>query len=121
MSSEDLKAIEATIDDYFYGMYRSDRTLIERAFTAEAAIEGLTEGRYMRMSRADFADFVAKQDSAEEAGEPFEMQIVSLDITVDAAFVKVADRYIGRDFIDYLSLLKTDSGWRIVHKSWHSG
>lgn len=120
MRGRDVEQISATIDDYFMGMYRSDPKLIEKAFTADAVIEGHTGGRYLRMIRSGFADFVAAQASAEKAGEPFDMKIVSVDVTEDAAMVKVSDRYIGRDFVDYLSLLKVDGRWRIVHKSWHS-
>jgi hypothetical protein len=121
MSKEDLDAIAATVDDYFYGMYRSDGSLIEKAFTEDALIIGHTEGSYAQMTRADFAGFVAKQASADEAGEPFDMRIVSVDVTVDAAVVKVADRYLGRDFIDYLTLIKKDGRWVIAHKAWHTG
>ncbi len=120
MRERDIENVAKTVDDYFLGMYRSDSQLILRAFSSDAVIEGHTGGRYHRMTRQEFADFVAEQPSAEKAGEPFDMRIVSIDISVNAAAVKVADRYIGRDFIDYLSLLEIDGRWRIVHKSWYS-
>ena len=116
----DLDQISACVDKYFYGMFRSDGDLLRSAFHPGAMISGHTDGRLTEMDLDQFANFAAKQASAEAAGDAFEMRIVAIDVTGNAATVKVADRYIGRDFIDYLSLLKIDGDWRIYNKLWHS-
>jgi hypothetical protein len=47
------------------------------------------------------------------------MKIVSLDITGNEAFVKVADLYLGFQFTDYLSLMKIEGVWVIVNKTFY--
>ena len=37
-----------------------------------------------------------------------------------AAIVKVADCYLDRDSIDYLSLIEVDGRWRICNKLWQT-
>ena len=119
--ANDLQQISETVAWYFNGMYRSDGDLLRKAFSDTAMITGHTDGRFTEMDLDTFVEFAASQDSAQAAGEPFDMRIVALDVTGNAATVKVADHYIGRDFIDYLALLKKDGQWRIYNKLWHSG
>jgi len=92
-----------------------------RRFFDSAMITGQTDGRFTEMDLDTFVDVAASQGSVQAAGEPFDMRIVSLDVTGNAAIVKVTDHYIGCDFIDYLALLKKDGQWRIYNKLWHSG
>ena len=68
-----------------------------------------------------FVALAEDQPSAEAAGEEFDMRIVSIDVSGQAAVVKVADKYIGRDYIDYLSLLKVGGEWLIYNKIWQGG
>ena len=84
-------------------------------------ITGHKDGRFTEMHLDTFVDFAASQGSAQAADEPFDMLIVSLDVTGNVAVVKVTDHYIGHDFIDYLASLKKDGQWRIYNKLWHSG
>ena len=48
------------------------------------------------------------------------MRLVSLDLNENAAIIKVKDLYLGLWFTDYLSLLKIDNEWLIVHKVFSS-
>ncbi len=117
---DDLAQIAEVVNWYFNGMYQSDGALLKRAFHPKAKLSGHTDGKFVEMELEGFAKFAAKQPSAEAAGEPFEMRIVSIDVTGLAAIVKVADIYIGRKFTDYLSLLKIDGKWQIYNKLWHT-
>jgi len=49
----------------------------------------------------------------EEKGD---LSITSVDITGDAASVKVVEVYDQSKYIDYLSLLKLNGEWKIVNK-----
>lgn len=49
----------------------------------------------------------------EEEGD---LQIVSIDVTGNAASVKVLETYPKSTYTDYLSLLKLSGGWKIVNK-----
>ena len=117
----EMQQISECVERYFQGMYQSDGAILRSAFHASAAITGNTEGKYAAMDVDSFVSFAEKQASAAAAGEAYDMRIVAIDVSGDAAMVKVADRYIGRDFIDYLSLLKVDGAWLIHNKIWQGG
>lgn len=113
----DDQQIRAVIDDYFQGLYRSDRVSLERAFHAEARISGWDEGKLIDAPAAKFIDFVANVSAPADDGEAYEMTVESLDIAGSAATAKVCDLYKGLQFTDYLTLLRFDEGWRIVNKT----
>ncbi len=48
------------------------------------------------------------------------MRLVSLDRTGSVAVARVAVRYQGRQYTDYLTLQKADVGWSIVGKLFFS-
>ena len=117
--ANEIAAITRTIDDYFQGMYKSDRALIERAFHPDAVVCGHFDGAYRHRSRQNFADFVEGVPAPEKNGVPYDMAIVAIDVTGDAAVVKVRDLYLNRYFVDYLTLLKSDGAWKIINKTYH--
>ncbi len=114
---DEKQQILAVIDDYFQGLYRSDRVRLERAFHVDARISGWDEGKLIDAPIAKFIDFVSGVSAPADAGEPFDMRIESLDVAGSAASAKVSDLYKGLRFTDYLTLLRFDDGWRIVNKT----
>ena len=52
-------------------------------------------------------------------GEDYDMRIVSVDMTGNEAVAKVEDLYSGFRFTDYLSLLRIDGTWFIIHKTFY--
>ncbi len=117
VADADLTAIEVVIEDYFEGMYLSDTKRLERAFHPNARIAGYDEGTLIDNPIDKFIAFVGKVTPPSDEGEPFEMEIISVDIQGAAAAVKVKDLYKGLRFTDYLSLLKVDGTWKIVSKT----
>jgi len=113
------EAIERTVEDYFQGLYRSDMERLRRAFHANARIAGPDDGVLREMNLEQFITFAAQQPSAADAGEPLDMRILDVDIAGDVATVKVVDSYIGRRFIDHLSMVRLDGRWWIYNKLWH--
>ena len=74
----------------------------------------------MEMSVDDFAGFVASQQpSPKEKGENVVFEILSCDIEGATAAVKVRDKYLGITFLDTLSLIKVESGWKLYNKLFH--
>ncbi len=113
----DRAAIDAVIDDYFQGMYHSDTERLTRAFHADARIAGHDEGKLIDNPIDRYIAFIGRVSAPADDGEPFEMEVLSVDIQGTAAAVKVADLYKGLRFTDYLSLLKIDGNWKIVAKT----
>jgi hypothetical protein len=115
----DLDLIEQTVQDYFQGMYHSDTARLKKAFHANAFLMGYFNGKITRIALDDWLGMIAKTPAPAGKGEVYDMKIVSADMTENVAAVKVSDLYLGLRFTDYLSLVKLEDGWKIVHKSFH--
>ena len=120
--ADDRQQIEQTVRRYFDGLYNSSGTDIRATFHPDAMITGFMSdtGKMAAMTCDRFVAFVEAQASPASTGEPYEMDIAAIDIAGQVATAKVIDRYIGKRFTDYLSLVKDDKGWRVYNKLWHA-
>jgi hypothetical protein len=116
MSEE--KSVESVVHLYVEGMAHAHEGALRKAFHAKASIVGNYEGKVEWLSLDDFVAEVMSQGVAPAGTQPL-IQIETLDVTGDAASVKIVDDYAGMRFSDYLSLLKVDGRWLIVHKVYH--
>lgn len=111
------RAVAATVELYLQGHATGDGALWRRAFHPEAKLFWVKDGQLAQRTAEEFAASASGRPAADEARRA--RKISSLDIAGDAAMVKVELRYPEVTFIDYLSLLKLDGQWRIVHKIFH--
>ncbi|MEE9299640.1 MAG: nuclear transport factor 2 family protein [Alphaproteobacteria bacterium] len=114
--------IRETVQRYFDGLYHGRGSDIAAAFHPSAMIAGImsASGEFSEMSRDDFIRFVNERPAPADTGEPYEMDILSVEITGEIASVKVVDRCHGKRFTDHLLLIKTGGSWRIYGKLWHA-
>tara|TARA_Y100000748_G_scaffold295953_1_gene288220 strand:+ start:130 stop:498 length:369 start_codon:yes stop_codon:yes gene_type:complete len=116
----DKEQIENVIQLYVDSMDESNPDKVKQAFHSNAKVVGYLHGDFMEMSVDDFAGFVASQQpSPKEKGENVVFEILSCDIEGATAAVKVRDKYLGITFLDTLSLIKVESGWRLYNKLFH--
>ena len=112
--------IENVIQLYVDSMNESNPDKVKQAFHSNAKVVGYLHGDFMEMSVDDFAGFVASQQpSPKEKGENVDFEILSCDIEGATAAVKVRDKYLGITFLDTLSLIKVESGWKLYNKLFH--
>jgi protease I len=111
-----------TIQGYFDGLYHGRGAKIAECFHSSAMIAGImsASGEFSEMSRDEFVAFVDERPAPASVGEPYEMEILSVDVTGEIASVKVMDRCHGKRFTDYLLLIRTGGRWSIYNKLWHA-
>ena len=115
----DAEQIRATIQTYFDCMYESSAQKTHAAFHENAKITGYMGNDLAQMSVTEFADFVAAQPSAKDAGEAPFLDVLSMEIAGQTAVVRLRDDYLGSRFLDTLSLLKENDEWCIYNKLFH--
>tara|TARA_Y100000748_G_scaffold181667_1_gene152179 strand:- start:1410 stop:1778 length:369 start_codon:yes stop_codon:yes gene_type:complete len=116
----DKAQIENVVQLYVDSMDESNPNKVKEAFHSNAKVLGYLHGEFMEMSVDDFAGFVeSQQPSPKEKGENVVLEILSCDIEGSTAAVKVRDKYLGITFVDTLSLIKVESGWKIYNKLFH--
>ena len=116
----DEQQIRETLQTYIDSMYESSAEKARVAFHPNAKVTGYLEDGLHEMTTEDFAGFVAaQQPSPRDKGETIELEILSIDIAGDTAAARIRDNYLGLNFLDSISLLKTDGRWSIYNKLFH--
>ena len=113
--TQDLAAVEAAARDYIEGWYAGDVERMDRALhddlvkripldEAESGLREVTKARMLEMTA----------DGGGDMADP------AYDILVDEIADDIASvRLISPEYVDYLHLAKTSSGWRIVSVLFH--
>jgi hypothetical protein len=116
MSEE--QAIRAVVHLYVDGMAFANEPALKKAFHQQATVIGNYQGAVEWLSRDEFIASIMAEEPARPDTQPL-MEIEMIEITGDAASVRVIDEFAGMRFSDYLSLLKIDGRWTIVNKLYH--
>jgi hypothetical protein len=116
MSEE--QAVQSVVHLYVDGMTFAHDAALRKAFHPKASIIGNYENAVEWLSVDEFVAAVASEGAAPAGTQPL-IDILALDITGDAASVKLIDAFAGLKFTDYLSLLKVNGRWVIVSKLYH--
>jgi Putative lumazine-binding len=114
-----LVLVGQTVQQYFEGMHFGDTSQLREVFHVDASLMGYYQGEFIRQSREEWCLEVEGLPKPAEHGDPFEMRIVSVDVTGRIATVKAAVLYLNLRFTDYLTLVQFDDRWKIVHKAYH--
>jgi hypothetical protein len=117
-TQNDTAAVREVVERYLHGLKFNDTLSLGRAFWPEAKLFFIKrDGTLGQLTQAawyrGFAGSVGKE-------EPGDLRIVSVDVTGDAASVKVEETYPRSVYVDYLNLLRIGPEWRIVNKIYTS-
>src|SRR5262245_19657725 len=114
----DAAAVRETVEAYLHGLKFNDVESLRRAFWPDARLFFVDkDGHLGQLTQARWYEGFAPVAGREEEGE---LRIASLTATRDIASVTVVEEYPRSRYTDYLSLVKFDSGWRIVNKIYTS-
>ncbi len=116
-----IAAIEAVVRTYLDGLYEGDGTKIAAAFHPVSHLYNVVDGAVVDLPRGEWLERIASRAKPSEAGFTREDRVLAIDLAGDdAACVKVNCCIPPRYFTDFLLLLKTSDGWKIVSKSFHT-
>ena len=114
MSEKD--AIVATALDYFEGWYDADLDRVDRALHPQLVKRRPAEvggGDPRVTTKQMMLDYVRKGGGAEDkTDDPIEVDVVDIHHDIATAVVRSAQ------YREYLHLLRTPDGWRIVNAFW---
>ena len=106
--------VRRTVESYLHGLKFNDVTSLEKAFAPEAKLFFVKkDGSMGQLTQAQWYKGFEANAGKEEEGT---LEIVSVDITGNAASVKVREEYPGSIYTDYVALLKLGGEWKIVNK-----
>lgn len=110
----DLGAITSTLMDYIEGAANGEPERVKRAFHPELNLYSIRNDSLNVWYGQDYTGGITKGKKSNRIG-----RIVSIDYENDAAMAKIEIIMPGpkRIYTDYLMLLKYQSQWKIIHKS----
>jgi len=107
-------AVVATVLDYFEGWFDGDTERMERALHPALAKRG---PELRTATKDDMVAWTAEGEGKAEDPGPGRR----IDVTVVDAHGNIASAVVDSDvYREYLHLVRTDDGWRIVNALWQS-
>lgn len=111
-------AVRQAIEHYFRGHATGDGEHFKKVFHPEAKLFWVRDGKFTQRTSAEYIAGASGKPPEDEAQR--KRKIENLDITGNAAVVKVLLDYPNARFTDYMSMLKIDGVWMIVNKTFVS-
>jgi len=113
--SSDKKEIEKQLNYYFEGTRIDNPDVLKKAFHTGATLKYINaDGDYKMIPIQQFYSFFTNTKT-----RTFKSKIYYIDVYGTAANVKLSTRYKTYQYIDYMNMLKTKDGWKIVSKISH--
>ncbi|MBQ4836949.1 MULTISPECIES: nuclear transport factor 2 family protein [Pseudoalteromonas] len=108
----EIDKVNDVIKRYCDGLYYADVEKLRDIF-CECAVLKAPE---IRRTREEWLALVSRRPVPFEQGEQYNYKVISLDIVGEQALVKLYCPLLGREYVDFLGLLKELGQWRIVNK-----
>lgn len=114
-TTSDIDLIRETIGHYFSGHETGDGSHFTQAFHEDAKLFWVRDGELNQRPSVEFAARASGKPAADE--DQRERRIVNIDVSGNAAVVKVELDYPSALIHDYMSMLKIGDEWKIVNKT----
>jgi len=114
---EEKAAIAKTIQLYFDGMMERDRDKLDRAFDTSARLIGYRGDTFTVTPYEEWASGTARGEKRNPAD--FSNHLIEVEVKGYTALAKTELFWPGIYYYDYLTLIKMDGDWKIVHKTWY--
>lgn len=111
------EAIRAVIHHYFKGIETGDTALLGQTFHPDALLFGDINGTPYAKTRNEYLGGVANRISPAASGQPFEAEILSIDVINSIATAKLHVRMYTFNYYNFITLHETDGKWLIVNKT----
>jgi len=107
--------ITAVVENYVQGYLQADPERVAQVFHPDTRLYSMDEGK---LDKTEMPDWIENLKDRRARGDirKAKFQIAHLDVTQDAAMVKVLLTFAHMQFTDYLSLLLINERWVIIGK-----
>jgi hypothetical protein len=113
-------AIVDLLKRYYDALYRCDTDLLASVFHASAQYFTASSGELLHLDMHSYFPIVKQRISPESSGDPYTFSIDSIELAgAVTAIARMHSSMLGKDFIDLLTLIKLEDGWKIIAKVFH--
>ncbi|AZV78669.1 nuclear transport factor 2 family protein [Parasedimentitalea marina] len=116
----EFAAVTGVLETYFDGLYHADTDRLSIAFHTKAIYATADEVPLLYRTMDEYFRVVETRESPASRAEPRRDRIDAIEFAGDnTAFARVRCSIGTRDFIDFLTLVRTNGTWRIIAKVFH--
>lgn len=116
-TDETIGEIIELMNTYFDCLYDADHKGMAKVFHPEARYINTVDGEYVNCSTEEYLQILKKRVPPRERGDSRNDQILSIETeSPNMAFTKVRLTMMDREYLDYLTLLKSNGRWQIISK-----
>ncbi|WP_144579133.1 nuclear transport factor 2 family protein [Agrobacterium sp. DE0009] len=109
--------ITVALQDYFDALYFCDTNRLQRVFHPRAIYATADETPLLYRTMEEYVPVVAARQSPASRNETRRDHIDAIDLAGEnTAFARVRCSIGQRDFVDFLTLVRSDGEWRIISK-----
>ena len=116
----DISQVQDALWIYLEALHNGDVDGLARAFAPASALYASADGEATALPIEPWLDRVRNRKSAKDSGYDAQNRILSIEVVGDMAMAKVSSAFPPKHFTDFLSLVRTKDGWRIVSKTYHA-
>lgn len=110
-------AIRLVLADYFDTLHFSDVGKLRQVFHPKAIYVTADESPLLYRTMAEYEAVVAAREAPASRNDPRRDFIDSIELAGEnMTFARVRCSIGDRDFVDFLTLVRTDAGWQIIAK-----
>ncbi len=118
MTPEDHKQVLSLIELYFEGLHHADSKMLRKVFHPKLAYVCATEGDELYLDLDTYMTRVEGRTPPAERGDPRDEAVLEIAFGSDRiARVTARMSMMGRDYLDFLTLVREGADWRIVTKA----
>jgi len=115
-----FQEIPRLLEAYFDALHHCDVGLLQQVFHPKAIYATADEAPFLHRTMEEYVRVVAARESPASRGEQRRDVIDAIELAGgNTAFAKVRCSIGDRDFVDFLTLVRTDGSWRIIAKIFH--
>jgi hypothetical protein len=113
----DFVAVTDMLETYFDGLYHADTNRLAIVFHPKAIYATADETPLLHRTMDEYFPVVAKRVSPASRDEPRRDVIESIEFAGEStAFARVRCSIGTKDFVDFLTIVRTDGAWSIMAK-----
>lgn len=119
MNSE-IAEVEKIVWSYLDALHEGRAQNLAEVFAPGSTLYASADGQVSVLPLETWLERVENRKSAKDSGFESRNRILSIEVESSMAMAKVTSAFPPKRFVDYLSLVRTASGWRIVAKTYHA-
>jgi hypothetical protein len=116
MNEQTTAEIEATIKQYFEGIYYGNVQILQQIFHPRALLIGEVKGQPYFKTVDEYLSIVQNRKSPHASGEAFKMKIISIERVGAVAYARLHCPMLGYNYYDFIALCQLADRWLIMNK-----